>query len=156
MPYATNTDLVAEFPALGQNGGFTAQSKVTDAQVDEFCNRNSVLIDSKLAAKYKTPIDPAASPIAFSLLKEICVWMTYPRVAGIVGLPTGDSKTSTGANKTQDFGKKAQDTLKELQSGTMMLVDAPLATAADGAQSFTNDNRATLQPPQFRRKGDQW
>lgn len=116
----------------------------------------SVLIDSKIAGKYQTPIDPTASPIAYSLLKEVCVWMVVPKVASVLGVQTGDAKTSTGQGKRQDTAQKAQDTLKEIQSGTMKLVDADLATAADGTESFTNDNSATLQPPTFTREGDDW
>jgi hypothetical protein len=157
LSYATNTDLAAEFPALTANGGFTTTTKVTAAQVDEWCSRASNFIDSKIGGKYTVPVDSTASPKTFSLLKEICCWMVYPRVAGVVGLPTGDSKTSSGvAAKTIDFGKKAEDTLKEIQSGAMKLVDAPLATTADGVDSYTANNAPTLQPPTFTREDDSW
>jgi phage gp36-like protein len=152
VPYATNTDLLAEFPALT---AFPSSGKVTAASVDEWCTRASNFIDAKIGGKYSTPVDSTASPKSFSLLKEICCWLVYPRVAGVLNLPTGDAKTSTGT-KTVDFNAKADAALKEIQSGTMKLNDAVLATAADGVESYTNDHASTLQPPTFTRSGDDW
>jgi hypothetical protein len=154
VAYATNTDLAAEFPALTGQGGFTNATKVTAAQVDEWCIRASNLIDSKIAGKYETPVDPNTSPKAFSTLKEICCWMVYPRVAGVAGIKTGDPKTSTGSSGKTDLGKMAEDTLKEIQSGTMKLVDAILATAADGAESLATDKPCTSKPIFSRGKTD--
>lgn len=156
-PYATNTDVAPEFKALAANGGFTTETSVSAAQVDEWCTRISNLIDSKLGGKYAVPIDPTNSPNSFSLIKDICVLIVAARVAPIIGLQTGSAKTSTGSAGGRSIGKiDPWATLKEIQSGTMKLNDAVLATSADGAESYTNDNKSTLQPPEFKRKGDQW
>ena len=154
MAYADNTNLALEFPSFAafMNDGTT---KVRADTVDEFCARASRFIDAKIAGKYITPIDPTASPESFSLLKDICCWMVYPRVAAIAGQQTGDSKTSTGG-KGVDWGKKAADTLKEIQGGEMKLTDALLASSSDGVESYTNDNAATLQPPTFTRESEDW
>jgi len=152
MSYATNTDLLAEFPALTS---FPSSGKVTAASVDEFCTRASNRIDAKIGGKYQTPVDSTASPKSFSILKEICCWMVYARLAPIMGLSTGEGKTSTGG-KAPDYAKMAADTLSEIQAGKMKLIDANLATAADGVESYTDDNSATLQPPTFTREGDNW
>lgn len=156
MPYATNSDVALEFKALVANGGFTTLTNVTAAQVDEWCLRASNFIDAKIAGKYTVPVVIGTSPNSFSLLKDVCVWLVKPRVAAILGLQTGESKSSTGNKDSTDWNKRALDTLKEIQSGAMKLSDAPLATSADGTESFTNDNSATLQPPQFTRQGDDW
>ncbi len=156
MAYASNTDVVAEFKALSQNGGFTTTTGVTAAQVDEWCTRASNFIDSKIGGKYSVPVGSIASPNSFSLLKEICVWLVAGRVANVLNLQTGDAKTSSGTNKKTDFKSQAMDALDEIRSGKMKLNDGVLATSADGAQSYTNDNVDTTQPPTFTRGGDNW
>jgi len=153
--YATNTDLVAEFPALSQGGGFTSTTTVTATQVDEWCVRASNLIDAKIGGKYSTPVDATLSPKSFSLLKDICCWMVYARVAPIVGVNTGSSKTSS-SGKNLDWREQAEKALKDIQSGAMKLNDGVLATSTDGVESFTSDNQATLQPPTFTREDDKW
>lgn len=81
--------------------------------------------------------------------------MVYARIAPIMGLSTGDAKTTTGT-KAPDYTARADKTLAEIQSGTMKLTDAVLATSGDGVESFTDDNSSTLQPPEFQRSSDQW
>jgi hypothetical protein len=148
--------VAAEFPALAANGGFTASTRMTATQVDEFCARASNVIDAKIAGKYTTPVDSTASPKAFSLLREICCWLVYSRIAPILGLSTGDAKTSTGSKLAADPASRAEAVLKEIQSGTMKLVDAPLATSADGTESYATDNAASMPPTKFKRDGEAW
>jgi hypothetical protein len=157
MPYATNTDVAAEFPALAANGGFTTTTRVTAAQVDEFCTRASNYIDAKIAGKYDVPVNVTASPNSFSLLKDICCRLVAARLAPIIGISTGDAKTTAAGGKSgSPKGQSPDDILAELQSGKMKLSDAVLATSADGVESYTDDNSSTLQPPTFQRKTDQW
>lgn len=153
--YASNTDVVLEFKALAANGGFTTLTNVTAAQVDEWCHRASNYIDAKIAGKYSVPVDSTLSPKSFSLLKDICVQLVAPRVAAVLNLKTGDSKTSVGGNAS-DWKKLAKEQLEEIQSGKMKLTDAVLATTADGVESYVNDNSDTILPPTFTRSGDDW
>lgn len=152
MAYATNADLLLEFK------GLTAWNTATLAgsTVDTWCGNFSKLIDGKIGGKYSTPVDSTASPNSFAILKEICIWFVRQKVSTTLFQQTGDEKTSSKAGNPNDYHQKAMDTLKEIADGTLVLSDATLATSADGVESYTNDNSATLQPPVFKKTGDQW
>lgn len=154
--YADKDDIAAEFKGLSASGGFTASTNPTSTQVNDWCTRASALIDSKIAGKYETPVDESASPNAFLVLMEICIWLVRARVSTVLNLQTGDSKTSSGPKGAEDWNKKAKDALEEIQSGKMKLTDATLAVSGDGVDSFTNNESATLQPPTFTREDDNW
>lgn len=152
MPYAANTDLLSEFKGLSA----WDSSVLSAATVDEWCQQASNTIDASIAGKYSVPVDSTASPAAFSVLKAICIQLVKPRVQGVLKSATGEAKNSTSAGGAPDSTKDAKDALKQIQSGAMQLVDAVLATSADGVESYTNDNAACLQPPEFDRHKKQW
>lgn len=159
MPYATNTDLVAEFVALAQSGGFLndGSTKVRADQVDEWCTRASNLADSYIGGKYHVPVDPDASPNSYNLLKEIVCWIVFPRVKSVIGAATGDSKSATGqgSDKT-DYRKEALDKLILIQKGTLKLNDAVLATPADGVGSHATSGPCNPPRLEFRRGRRNW
>ena len=152
MPYATHADVAAEFKGLT---ALSATTTPTATQVTDFIARASNLIDSKIAGKYATPVSSTTAPRAYSVLQEICIGLVRHKVAGILSLPTADTRTTSGGSKLNSE-EKALTSLTEIQTGKMKLVDAELATAADGVQGQGNNDSASLQPPTFRKEGDQW
>jgi hypothetical protein len=57
-------------------------------------------------------------------------------------------------SKIVDWNQRAMDMLADIQSGKMKLEDAPLATSADGVQSFTDSGSSN--PPVFKKDQDGW
>jgi hypothetical protein len=153
VAYASNTDLLGEFKGLSAWNNATLSA----AQVDVWCARESAFIDSNIAGKYRTPVSQATSPIAYSMLTDICIWLVRPRIAELLNLQTGEAKSSSsGGGKSYDSRQRAMDVLKQIRTGELKLPDGVLATAQDGVESYTDDNSDTLQPPTFTREGDEW
>lgn len=152
MPYAANTDLMLEFKGISAWNSST----VAAATVDEWCEQASNIIDAAISGKYATPVDEDDSPKAFSLLKDICIKLVKPRIQSVLKPGTGDAKTSSGAGSAPDSTKQAMELLSQIQSGEMNLSDADLASTADGAEGYTDDNADTLLPPTFTRENDEW
>lgn len=152
MSYATNTDLLVEFKGLS---GWNS-STVSSTTVDTWCDKASAFIDAQIGGKYQVPVVSASSPQAFKVLAEICVWLVKERVQGVLKFQTGAPKTSVRGSENTDWRAVALNTLKQIRTGEIKLVDAPLATSQDAVESYTNDNSDTLQPPQFTRESDDW
>lgn len=147
MAYATNADLLLEFKGLVYGNNLQA------ATVDEWCNQASNRIDSYLTGRYVTPVNSGTSPIAFSILKNICIQIVKLRMNEFLRIQTGDEKTSQGGVSASP--KQIASELESLRDLKTILKDAVLATATDGATSFDAQNTATVKPT-FNKGTDQW
>jgi hypothetical protein len=102
MSYATPTNVKSMF----RNFASGSSPAVTDAEIQEFLDDASNIIDSKIGTTYQLPITIGDNPASFSILKRIEIFM----VAAIVD----DILNSYGeADKKPIWGKKAEDLLNE-------------------------------------------
>lgn len=125
MSYCQTSDIKADFGEIE----FSSTSKVTSDKVVELIASESNYIDSYLYSKYIVPIIEANSPLAFSLLKRICVFRVSDRIRDILEIKTGNSKNDQdvkGTSRTPD------EDLKKIIDGKLNLIDAQFRTTDDG------------------------
>jgi hypothetical protein len=124
--YCINTDIIADFAG---SVSFTASSKVTLTDVNNYIASESNYIDSAISSKYLTPVIIGNSPLAFDLLKRICIFRVSDRIRNILEIKTGEKKTD---QDTKGQSRMPSDDLKKIIDGKLRLIDATLATSDDG------------------------
>lgn len=145
MPYCTLEDIQSDFAEII----FDADSKVTDAKVDDYIASESNYIDSYISSKYAVPVVEANSPMAFDLLKRICIFRVSDRIRNILEIKTGDDKIN---QDVKGQSRTPSDDLKKIIDGKLRLIDAPLATTDDGLSYGVTD--ASYKP--FSLNQQQW
>jgi hypothetical protein len=144
MAYCTYIDVQSDFKDIT----LSTTSSITIAEVSQFINEASALIDAKVSLKYVTPITGTYSLL---LMKYIARNLVANRIKRILNVKTGDEKLNQKAEETDDISlmQKLQDIL-DLK---LRLSDATLLNAADGIRSYTYSNGFD---PHFQRDVDQW
>lgn len=151
MAYATSTDLALEFK------GLTYGASLLAVTVDEWCVQASNLIDSYVGKVYSTPVVSATSPLAFSVLKMLCIQLVRPRMESVLQVRTGETRTSQtrGDSPSPSSSAAAMKSLCAIRDEDMDLVDATLVTQANGVRSTLTDCVSTTIP-EFTREDPAW
>lgn len=142
--YADSADVQKEFKNLEYNS-----QGVESTEVDEWATQESEYINSRIGLKYQTPVTVAASPKAFQILKQICIWLLAKRIQETLEVkttvPEGQQLVTGG-----DLRTLAEARLDKLVDGSAILLDAISNSSSKGISSFT---AGTASPHVFQ-KGD--
>lgn len=131
MSYAALSDVQAEFPHIT----FNSTTKVKDVDVTRFCDEADAEIDSKLYARYQTPITGTQSIVLMRMLE---IWIVKDRIQALLQVKSPDPKTDQGGQ--MGLRDRAMKKLDALASGAESLTDAPVRNPSNGVKSYTNDN----------------
>lgn len=143
MSYCDHDDIKAEFKSLTYAAD--TGDGITQAEVTEWCDQESAVIDAKIANRYSTPI--AAASESLKVLKKICIGLVASRLIPKLKYGTEDFE------KAQTLMKNAYEMLKELSEGKASLTDATKSTGRPIFRSYAKTN--TLDPL-AKRDTKQW
>lgn len=146
MAYGATEDVESFFKSID----FSATTAAVDEdEVEDFIDRASARIDSKIAKKYVVPVTGTES---VKVLTDLVVRTVAATVIRILNSTVGVSENEL--NRAAALEKSARDDLADIVSGKSLLPDATLAsaTALDPfSYNLTND-----QQPVFEKEVDQW
>lgn len=125
--YCSQTDIEADFKDIT----FDADSTVSNADLALFITSESNYIDSYISAKYVTPVIMANSPLAFELLKKICIFLVSDRVKSVLEIKTGNVGVDQKI-KAQSSTRKPIADLDRIVDGKLRLIDCQIASSDDG------------------------
>ena len=128
MAYCTDTEISSEFKDIT----FSASTAVKAAEVDDFIDQSSALIDGIISSKYEVPVVGSGSVL---ILKMICIWIVKARILSILSVKTPQDKTKQDPDGPTLL-KQAMDMLKAIKKGDLVLNDATVVSSDDGMSSF--------------------
>lgn len=140
--YCEVSDIEGWFPGVV----FSASTKVNVEKVESWIAGDSAYIDSRLNARYETPIVGSNSK---KIVKEICEFLVIAKVEHV--LRTGLGRHSDEI-KPMDYRAIAEKRLDKLESGESELLDA----TAKNSNDFYNDNVANNRSFVFDKDKTQW
>ena len=145
MPYCVTADITSNFGDIE----FSATSKVTTTDITNLIDSESNYIDSYLYSKYIVPVLIGTAPLAYALLKRICIFRVSERVRGILQIKSGETQLDQDT-KAPLVNPDAD--LKKIIDGKLSLMDATYRTTEDGLSFGVPD--ITLYP--FDPAKQQW
>lgn len=120
MSYCTVDDIASDF----KNITFSANSSVTDAEVQKFINEECAYIDGRICHLYETPIVEANSPVSFLILKRINIFLAADRVRHVLYVKTGMDNKDQDTKGLKSLSRNPQKDLDDILKGKLKLGDA--------------------------------
>jgi hypothetical protein len=133
--YCTKTDILADF----KNIKIDSTTSVTPSSLNEIIEQESNYIDARIGVRYVVPIVEATYPVAFSLLKRICIFRVSDRVRNILEIKTGVTQKDSDEKYKDNNVRTPSDDLEMIAKGDLLLPGVPLVTANAGVNSFNVD-----------------
>ena len=124
--YCSLDDIKTEF---ANSINLDSNPKLPATDIDNLIVSESNYIDSNIASKYLTPIDKNNSPLAYELLKRICVYLDADRIRNILNIKTG---VQTLDQDVKAPNRTPKDDLFSIVDGKLRLIDGIIATDDDG------------------------
>ncbi len=146
MDYCTTDDVITEFKDIT----FDCNSSVKLTDVESFIVQCSALIDSYVSRRYTIPVKTGDG---VEVLKLICESMVAERIRGILETKQISNKDGNQAVRRLFDWKTCLQMLKDIASGNLVLIGAPLISTSGGIYS---ENAATGVKPYFRMGKKQW
>ncbi len=144
--YAVAADVESEFRSINFSA---ADAALSIDEITEFIGQEEAAIEALISGVYSTPITGSKS---ISVMKLMTVLMVKARVQDILAVKVGSPKPEQG-NGSIELRARVMDMIDRLQNRTMQLVDATLANAGGGVQSYASENEVTRA---FSRDEEQW
>lgn len=117
MAYCTPEDIYRNV------GGLSSDSeKVDPTFLMDLIARKGAYINSVISNRYNVPVAETASPMAFNLLKDICIDLCRMSIEAKVGIATTDGENEQTTETA--LARKAQARLKEIRESRLDLIDA--------------------------------
>ena len=136
MSYCTIAEVAADF----KNIEFTANSSVTDSEVQAIIDQESAYIDGRICHLYKTSVDELFSPISFKILKRICIFLASDRVRHILYTKTGMEEKDQYTKGYKSLSRDPRSDLDEIHSGKLKLCDAEKIEESIGFDTASEPN----------------
>jgi hypothetical protein len=145
MAYCTSAQVAAEFKDIT----FSANTPVTDTDVDRFIAEADAEINSVLAVRYATPITGTEALI---IVRQLSIDLVAERVKNIIKVRTGE-EVKNQSGRSGDLAAEARKRLEALAKGTAKLTDAARSSSHYGIKSY---NVANDIEPTFTKDCDAW
>ena len=135
MAYCEKADVLADFKALAVEDSGTV---ITTAKLSDIIDEESAHMDGRIAVRYAVPVtEPAA---AMLILKRICVFLVAERVKNILEVKTGNAQLESDKKQPFNSVRTPKEDLDDIAKGDLLLIGAPLASAALGVTSFNSES----------------
>ena len=117
---------------------------ITVQKVENMIIQETDYINSWISNKYIVPVSEIDSPIAFNVLKRICIFRVSERIRNIIEVKTGEKQN-------KNYSRTPNSDLRDIQKGTMQLIDA--IRNKSGTSSFNVDSGKCFE---FDTSKQQW
>ncbi len=132
MAYCAVSDITDEFKGLVISNSGTA---ITTAQCTEWIEQESNYIDAKIGLRYVAPVAVGSYPIAYSILKRICIFRVSERVKNKIEVKANASQTDTEQKYIENYIRTPNYDLDQIVKGNLILKDVPLVNSDGGVAS---------------------
>lgn len=143
--YADTAAVTSEFKDIT----FSATTKVTDTEVDQFIDEVEAEINMILSTRYVTPV---TSTEGIKILRRCTVILTKQIINNIFRVKTGNDKVNQEL-PTGGGPARCRKMLEKLADGTLTLPGATLVSAGSGLTDYNSNNNVT---PTFDVTKEQW
>lgn len=120
MSYCTVEEVKSDF----KNIQFTATSSVTIDEVEDFIEQECAYINGRICKLYKVPVVEANSPMAYSILKRINIFLAADRVRHVLYVKTGIDEKDQDTKGVKSLSRNPRTDLNEILNGKLDLCDA--------------------------------
>lgn len=149
MGYCTRTDILADFKGIKIDD----TTAVTPKSLNEIIEQESNYIDARISNRYELPVDETTYPVAFSILKRICIFRVSDRVRNILEIKTGVTQKDSDEKYKKNEIRTPNDDLDMIVKGDLLLIGVPLVATNGGVNSFNVD---ACVPHVFDTTKQQW
>lgn len=149
MKYCTAIDVQSDF----KNIEFSETSSLKLSEVEEIIEQESAFINGRISHVYKVPVIVANSPISFSILKRICVFLASDRVRHVLEVKTGHKATEQETKGERSLSRNPRKDLDDILTGKLKLADAE---SISGSVGFDTSDLVDCSTKVFDTNKQQW
>ena len=117
MSYCTAADLRENIAGLTEDN-----KKAPEDYLDNLIKRKAAYIDAEISQVYKTPVNETKSPIAFQILKDICIDLCRDDIDVKLDVAVANTENNQFPKRTP--GDKAKKLLMRIRQNEFSLPDA--------------------------------